>query len=186
MKTKTLLLAIAAMMTLGVSAQSDYSNYLNKAMEKLDAGDCSAAKKLYNVYKELSKDTIISFEALIEDCGNDTIKTYAVGDKIFIKKDIYKVAYVEDGGKHGFAVCEIGSDTLKSEYLSQRLIPTWSEFLCIAENNKILKLEGQYWTSRADGSYTSGNYYYIFGLNGLSSGPAHKYTKYGILLTYRF
>lgn len=153
MKTKLFLFALFAMVALSVSAQSDYSNYLNKAMSKIDEGDCASAKKFYNVYKELSGKSVSSLELLIEDCIGDTAKHYAVGDKIIIDKNIYKVAYVEDNGKHGFAVCEMGSGPLTDDMLKNRLIPTLSEFDLIKENNEILKLNGQYWSPSVRSGY---------------------------------
>lgn len=153
MKTKLFLFALLAMAALSVSAQSDYSNYLNKAMSKIEDGDCVSAKKFYNVYKELSGKSVSSIEILIEDCIGDTAKHYNVGDKIIIDKNIYKVAYVEDNGKHGFAVCEMGSGHLTDEMLDKRLIPTFSEFNLIKENNDILKLDGTYWTPSVRSGY---------------------------------
>ena len=50
MKTKFFLLALFATFALSISAQTDYSNYLSKAMAKLEEGDCASAKKFYNVY----------------------------------------------------------------------------------------------------------------------------------------
>ena len=51
---KTLLLMILVLVGGSISAQSDYSNYLNKALEKLEAGECESAQRFYNIYKELS------------------------------------------------------------------------------------------------------------------------------------
>ena len=57
MKKRTLLFVICALFTYVVNAQSDYSSYLNKAMAALEEGNCESAKKLYNVYKDLSGDS---------------------------------------------------------------------------------------------------------------------------------
>lgn len=54
--------------TVYVSAQRDYSEYLDTVMVKLKAGDCNAAQKFYNVYKDLTGNTKSSIEVLIEDC----------------------------------------------------------------------------------------------------------------------
>ena len=165
-------------------AQSDYSSYLDKALQKLESGDCDGAQKMYNVYKDLTGNTSASVERLIADCQHDTTKTYKVGDRIVIDGNFYKVAYVEDGGKRGFAVCEMGSGPLKKEYLEQRKIPTWSEFNLIKENNKILKLDGRYWADR-----TSGSSYYVYRLaEGVSSGGDYYPMSYSrdILFIYRF
>ena len=54
---------------IGIFAMAqDYSEYLDLAMEKLKAKDCDAAQKYYNVYKDLSKQSLPSVEVLIEDC----------------------------------------------------------------------------------------------------------------------
>lgn len=69
MKNKLFLLAFFCMCVFGVNAQSDYSSYLNKALEKLEAGDCEAGRRFYNVYKELSGKSVLSVEELISDCS---------------------------------------------------------------------------------------------------------------------
>lgn len=176
MKTKTLLHALFVMVPFCMYAQSDYSNYLNKAMSKLEEGDCVTAQKFYNVYKELSRNTVSSFEVLLEDCHNDTAKTYVVGNVMMVKNEVYKVAYVQEGGKHGFAIREMGSGPLKPEYISQQKIPTWSEFLLIEENNSILKLDGKYWTPRSTyyvNRKDSPNLYYYYGLGSQSTKSSY-------------
>ena len=187
MKTKTLLFAFFAAVAFNLNAQDgnvqkDYSHYLDKAMEKLDNGDCSAAQKLYNVYKELSKDPILSFEDLIEDCrSNDTVTKYAVGDKIKIKKDIYTVVHVEDGGKHGFAVCEYGSGTFDEKWNSDRLIPTSTEFSIMIENK--IKLHGRYWSTNVS---SSGKDVWCYGFGEFEGEWINKNETSGILFIYRF
>lgn len=182
MKAKSFFFAVFAMFVISANAQSDYSIYLNKALEKLESNDCEAARKSYNLYKELSGKSVSSLEVLIADCSKDTLKTYAVGDKIFIKNDIYTVAHVEEGGKHGFAVCEIGSGPLKEEMISKRLIPTWSEFNLIKENNNKLKLEGQYWTP----TYNGNSSYKAYGLGSKSHTSGSMSYNFDILYIYRF
>lgn len=178
MKKRNLFFVICALFTYVVNAQSDYSSYLNKAMAALEEGNCESAKKLYNVYKDLSGDSKSSVEALIDNCKSEGTKTFAIGDKIMVDGKIYKVAYVEDGGKHGFAVCENGSGTKPKN----DVIPTWSEFKLIKKANKTLKLCGSYWSTRASGS----NYHYVFGLGGRGSGERRDDYTYDILLIYRF
>ena len=69
---KALKYTMALAMLLGIGtlavAQSNYSEYLDLAMEKLKAQDCDAAQKYYNVYKELAGKSVSSMEVLIEDC----------------------------------------------------------------------------------------------------------------------
>lgn len=160
-------------------AQSDYSSYLNDALEMLKSGNCESAQKFYNVYKELSGDEKPSVQILIDDCQKGDSKSYAIGDKIIRDGLIYKVAYVEDGGKHGFAVCENGSGK-KPE---NSRIPTWAEYKLIKENNKILKLCGKYWSTRR-GFYS--NEHFVFGLGGRPSGYYSDSDIFDILLIYRF
>ena len=63
---------------------------------------------------------------------------------------IYKVAYVEDGGAHGFAVCEMGSGPFDSS--NSKRLPTLSELMLIKEKNNILRLYGSYWSSNSCGN----------------------------------
>ena len=186
MKTKKLLLALFFIVPFCMYAQSDYSNYLNKAMSKLEEGDCATAQKFYNVYKELSGNTVSSFEVLLKDCQNDTTKIYAVGNVMVVNNEVYKVAYIQEGGKHGFAVREMGSGPLKPEYIQQQKIPTWSEFLLIKENNTILKLDGQYWTPRYYGTYNNINQYSVFGLGSRGDTWWSQTHTCDILFIYRF
>lgn len=183
MKTRTFLLALFAMVAFGVNAQTDYSNYLNKAMQKLDEGDCTAAEKQYNVYKEMTGNYVASIEELIADCKKTpptTNKKYAVGDKIIIDGKIYKVAYIEDGGLHGFAVCENGS----GKKPSNDIIPTWAEYKLIKKANKTLKLSGRYWSTRAYNSNYSRHF--VCGIGGFSSFDVSDSDVYDILLIHRF
>ena len=93
MKTKIILLPLIIACALSVQAQSDYESYINKAMEKLEIGDCEGAQKYYNVFKDLSNTTKASIEVLINDCKQN--KVYAINDKITINGNIYKVAHIE-------------------------------------------------------------------------------------------
>jgi hypothetical protein len=181
MKLKALFFALIAMLAFTVNAQTDYSHYLNKAMQKIDEGDCEAAQKFYNVYKEMAGNSVASIEELIADCKDTpptTNKKYAVGDKIILDGKIYKVAYIEDGGLHGFAVCENGS----GKKPSNDIIPTWAEYKLIKKANKTLKLSGRYWSTRA---YNSTRHF-VCGIGGFSSFDASDSDVYDILLIYRF
>lgn len=179
MKTK-LLFAFCVLFVCNVAAQSDYSSYLTQSMDELKKGNCEGAQKWYNVYKELSGESKPSVQVMIDDCIQkvNEEKSYSIGDKIKIDNKIYKVAYVEDGGKHGFAVCENGSGSKPDN----SVIPTWAEFKLIDKNNKVLKLCGKYWSTRCD----SGNWYYTYGLGGRGSGSHNSGSTYDILLIYRF
>lgn len=134
----------------GANAQSDHSTYFDKAMEKIEAGDCNAAQKYYNIYKELTDKSISSFEKLIADCQKD--KSYTVGDVMIVNGDEYKVAYVRDKGKHGLAVLEKGWErinkevTVKTEYVDRKGIPTLEELKEIYKNRDILGMYGRYWS----------------------------------------
>lgn len=189
MKTKTILLALFFTVPFCMYAQSyapsDYSNYLNKAMSKLEEGDCATAQKFYNVYKDLSGKAVSSIEILLADCRNDTTKTYAVGDVMMVNNEVYKVAYIQQGGKHGFAVREIGAGPLKPEYRHQQKIPSWSEFLLIKQNNSVLKLDGQYWTQRTHFSNDS-TAYECFGLGSYGNYWYRQADRRDILFIHRF
>lgn len=49
-------------------AQSDASEYLKKAMQKLESGDCDGAQRMYNVYKELTSESVGYIEKAIQEC----------------------------------------------------------------------------------------------------------------------
>ncbi len=184
MKTKLFLFALLAMAALSVSAQSDYSNYLNKAMEKLDEGDCSSAQKFYNVYKELSGRSVSSIELLLADCTRSASKTYAINDKIKIGNYIYRVAYIEDEGKHGFAIYDLGSGPITDEMLTNRQLPTRSEMAIIASKAKDLKLDASlyYWTLDKRSSSTN----YIYKLTSKDTSWDYTSNSQATLLIYRF
>lgn len=145
-------------------AQTDSLFYLNKAMSKLEAGDCEAARKYYKVYKEVynGNKPIQSIEVLLEECTKDT---FAVGETIMKDGRKYIVAYTRDGGKHGFAVSNegwyhlddykyyYGTDkygATKYEYYStvieRRGIPTLDELKEIYKNRDKLRLYDIYWS----------------------------------------
>jgi hypothetical protein len=68
MKTRTFLLALFAMVAFGLNAQTDSTYYLHKALQKLEEGDCEAAQKSYNIYKELDGEEKPSVQISIDDC----------------------------------------------------------------------------------------------------------------------
>ena len=147
MKAKLLISVLLVMMACAVYAQ-DYSSYLNKAMEKLEAGDCRGAQNLYNVYKELSGKSMSSVEVLIADCNRSSEKTYSVGDTMHVGKEVYEVAFVRDGGRHGFAICNLGWGYLSSykNNISRQEIPTLDELKIIYQSRDILRMYNKYWS----------------------------------------
>lgn len=69
MKKQIILLLLILPMSL--VAQTDYSEYLDSTLVNLKKGNCDAAQKFYNVYKELAGDSKPSIEVLIEDCKKE-------------------------------------------------------------------------------------------------------------------
>ena len=170
-----------------VSAQTDYTDYLDKALKELETGDCDAAQKFYNVYTELSGKTVTSVEVLLADCGKE--KTYKVGDYIKVGDEKYQVAYIRDGGKHGLAVLNKGWQSMHSNvdtYITRKGIPTLEEMKLIYSNRDIVRLYDIYWTcSRNPSSYSYKYYVCDFSTNTISEAD---YTRAAgvILLIHRF
>ena len=50
----------------------DYSNYLQKARQRIAEGDCDGAQRCYNVYKDLTNKTDKDVERQIRECKGDT------------------------------------------------------------------------------------------------------------------
>lgn len=161
--------------------QSDYSEYINKAIEKLEAGDCVAAQKFYNMYKELSGQTSSNLEKRLIDCLKEDKQTYHIGDimpmtyhqnvkftylsgkeenKEFKNQYKGRIAFLEDGGEHGFAVYYIGPGHLtqtvefggKVVHSLPWPVPSLSEFQLMMPNIDILGIkEGEeFWTSSSN------------------------------------
>ena len=169
-----------------VVAQTDYSDYLDKALKELEAGDCDAAQKFYNVYTELSGKKVTSVEVLLSDCGKE--KTYKVGDYIKVGNDRYQVAYIRDGGKHGLAVLNKGWQSLYYDYdiyITRKGIPTLEEMKLIYSNRDIVRLYDIYWTCTAKSD--SRNYYSIVDFATGKIDYAYYQSQKGvILLIHRF
>lgn len=185
MRLRNLLFVLFALLAFQMNAQSDYSSYLNLAMERLEAGDCVSAQKLYNVYKELSGEEKPSVQILIDDCNkkNDKNKVYKINDKIEIDGRIYKVAHVEDKGKHGFAICDMGGGPITNDMISQRLLPTRSEMRIIIRNRlKINLTSGKYWTM----DKSDKNHYFYWNNEWSDWYSGDQYDSHGILFIYRF
>ena len=186
MKRIILLFSILTIMVC-VSAQADYSDYLDKALKELEFGNCDAAQKFYNVYKELSGKTVTSVEVLLADCGKE--KTYKVGDYIQVGDEKYQVAYIRDGGKHGLAVLNKGWQSMygKSDiYITRKGVPTLEEMKLIYSNRDIVRLYDIYWTCSRNPSSSSYKYYvFDFSTNKIDEAD---YTRVAgiILLIHRF
>lgn len=160
MKRILLLFSIITIMVY-VSAQTeDYSKYLNNALEKLESGECDAAQKYYNVYKELAGKSVASVEVLLAECGKEP--TCKVGDYIKVGDEKYQVAYIRDGGKHGLAVLNKGWQAMsdkKDLYITRKGIPTMEEMKLIYSNRDIVRLYDIYWTCSRN---SSSSYYYYY------------------------
>lgn len=201
MKTHLIIASIFTAFAITCNAQSDYSSYLNKTMEKLEAGDCEGAQKIYNVYKELSGSTVLSIEEMISDCGKE--KKYKVGDLINVNGEEYTVAYTRDEGEHGFAIFNEGWGWLESDdrsrynsercekYLYQKGVPTLDELRQIYANKDILKLYDTYWTCEDVPKRGYSKYYQVYVID-FSTGKKEKREpdsngqKAVILLIHRF
>ena len=151
MKTRFPLLAFFSLFAFYVNAQSDYSSYLNKAMEKLEVGDCDDAQKWYNVYKELSGESKPSVQVLIDDCKNAKVKKYSIGEELKQHGCSFKVAYLDSSNEHGFAIYERTSSskflTNSDKFYYDAHLITLSELSKIIPNRHLLGLRGSYWTA---------------------------------------
>ncbi len=187
MKTRTLFLALLSTFAYCAYAQTESAEYLSKAMASMNSGDCRSALMFYNVYKDLDGKPLSSFERLIEDCvnGNDSTKTFNVGDVIRIGNDLYTVAYTTNKGKHGFAICEMGSGPITKELIKERKIPTWSEFEIMKTNNSIIKLSGSYWTTEP-ANCSNCECYKVFGLGSFGNAQDCAQNRRSIIYIHRF
>ena len=70
MKKVSIVGFILVSIAFNVNAQTDDSTYLNKTIERLEAGDCQGAQRFYNVYKELSNRSVKYLEKSIDECFN--------------------------------------------------------------------------------------------------------------------
>lgn len=189
---KLLSFVLFLMMAFSMCAQTDYSEYLNKAMEKLEAGDCAAAQRFYNVYKELAERSVSSIEALIADCMNEL----HIGDVMDVNGERYIIAYLMDNKQHGFAIKDIGVQSLNycfNDYIKEHQIPTWEELDIIYKNNQYIGLTGQYWSRTESEEYrftgeAAGLYCVFLVKDFISDKTIHTdcRSKSGVLLLYRF
>lgn len=186
MKTKTLILALLAIVSFNLNAQDEYSNYLNKAFEKLEEGDCKAAQKFYNVYKELSEKSVVSFEVLLEECVGE--KKYSVGDNMIVNGQTYTVAYTRDEGRHGLAIFKKGWDSLTNNlelYITRKGIPTIEELDLIYANKDKVGLFDVYWSCSKTSGCAPTCYAYKDFATGKGDHTFGDNTRF-ILLIYRF
>lgn len=185
MKRIVLLFSILSI-AVSVSAQTNYSEYLDKALKELEDGNCDAAQKFYNVYKELVGKTITSVEVLLADCGK--APTYKVGDYIKVGDEKYQVAYIRDSGKHGLAVLNKGWQSMYGKndiYITRKGVPTLEEMKLIYSNRDIVRLYDIYWTcTKKDNSSC---YYTVYDFStGKIDYADYTYSKGIILLIHRF
>lgn len=186
-----ILLFCMTFMLASVSAQTDYSEYLNRAMEKLEEGDCVAAQKFYNVNKELTLKSVSSVEALIADCT----KELHLGDVIDVNGEQYIIAHLMENKLHGFAIRDYGIYAMSQSQIKQlkdeQKIPTWEELMIVYKNNQYIGLTGRYWSEtmkKYEGNVYSG-YTFYYGVKDFLSGKefiADSDLKYGVLLIHRF
>ena len=126
------------------NGQSNPQDYLDMAKEKLEAGDCDAAQRLYNVYKSLSGRTSSTLEVAIKDCvENNKPKSYRIGDdaKDLVGESGFKIAYLDDSGKHGFAIKFWGNQRGPTSKP-----PTRNDCKVMYNRRITLGLSGEYWT----------------------------------------
>lgn len=158
-----------AMFSFSANAQTDdYSSYLTRAWECLDSGNCDAAQRNYNVYKEMTGNSNPSLENAINNCQNPpqlpVKKTYNVGDnaKDIVGTDDYIIAYLDSSGEHGFAIRK-GTGKYESTWYASSSAPSISELRLLYNNRYVLNLTGEYWSSTmVDGSgsaFTMPKYY---------------------------
>ena len=146
-------------------AQSDPKLYIDKVMEKLESADCDGARKFYNVYKELSGNSMNSIEEMLSDCWKT--KTYSVGDIMMVGTSKYIVAYTRDGGAHGLAVYNRGWAALDCnfcDYIAKKRVPTLEELELIYTNRDKIRFYDIYWScsrvDKNDKACRNGSYYY--------------------------
>ena len=188
MVSRLLLFVLFANIAFEANAQSNPQVYLDKAINKLETGDCAAAQSFYNIYKELSGKSIPSVEAMINDCKN----ILHIGDTINVHGEKYTVAFLTSNKKHGFAIRDIGVHSIDNpntlKYLSEQMIPTSAEMDTIYNKNKHIGLTGRYWSSSADSYVGSGPWKYLF-LKDFLTGKtivSDQRNKNRILLIHRF
>lgn len=173
-------------------AQTDSLLYLNKALAKLEAGDCEAARKFYNVYKEVynNNKSVPSVELLLDEC---TKEMYSVGETITKNGVKYIVAYTRDGGKHGLAVYNKGwgaiddlwNDAVFDKYVTRKGIPTLEELKLIYNNRDVIRFYDIYWSCTPK-AYGSRQYIVIDFSTGKVDEKYKERADGVILLVYRF
>ena len=173
-----------------ISSSDKYAFYLDKALEKLEAGDCEDAQKSYDVYKELTGDKKPSVEVLIAECIANPEKTYKLGDQISVDGKDYTVAYIRDNGKHGLAVYNTGWHSISESDRAMKTIPTFNELELIYNNRDEVRLFDIYWSCSRTSSFSDDHGYYKYKCKDFSTGKVinvlSKYAKAVKLLIHRF
>ncbi len=186
MRTKAIIFVVLIAISASSSAQSDYSSYLNKALEKLEAGDCEAGRRFYNVYKELSGKSVLSVEELISDCSRSA--GYKLGDIITVGDEKYTVVYIRDNGQHGYAVLDKGWIGMQWTDISKKSVPTLQEMKQIYSNRDAVRMYDIYWTCTQDEtSRYSTNYTYMDFSTGITKSAYYSNENEAkVILIHRF
>lgn len=191
MKKQIILVALLVLLAFNLKAQVPDPTYLNKALQQLESKNCDAAQMYYNAYKELTGDSKPSVQALIDECFGNPDKTYKLGYQITVEEITYTVAYVRDGGKHGFAIYNKGWNAITSNgeekqmYIVQKGIPTFDELKLLYQNRDAVRLYDIYWSCSED----TENSYKCKTLDfstGVSDGKYSYQKNAVVLLIHRF
>ena len=144
-----------------------------KIVEALLQGDCDKAQRNYYIWKDLTAQTNLVFEAEIKDCKNDTekekpiqsqteTKTYKKGDlKIGQEFQGGRIVYLDKSGIHGWivtitdvtqeAVCwSTANETCQKLTLGGNTnwrLPSRNELEIILKNKKLFGMYSEYWSS---------------------------------------
>lgn len=193
MKSLKFTMILAMLLGIGTFAVAqDYSEYLNAAKRLLKEEKCDDAKKNYDVYVRLTGQTVSWLSSDINDCitRKSKPKTYNIGDdaKDFVGYSGYKIAYLDESGKHGFAV-RPGTVYEYSEYaISDVAI---DELRLMYNNKHSLGLYGEYWSSTkvpGTGSAFTMEKYYTFNFSTRTTNERRsgRKEKYKVLNIKRF
>ena len=150
---KLLLFFACSLLSLAVSSQTA-DDYLSKAITKLNEGNCESAQKFYNVYKSLSGETSSAVEVAIIDCEkSNKPRNFRIGDDAedLVGSSGFKIAYLDDSGKHGFAIKYVGAQRGPTNEP-----PSRNDCKLMYNHRTALGLFGEYWTGERNwwGYYT--------------------------------
>ena len=145
---KFFVMVFALLAFIPVVQAQDYDFYLQRVLQRIDEGDCEGAQKNYNVYKEMTGKTMASVEEMIADCLDEN--QFRIGNTINVSGENYIIAYLTENKQHGFAIKDVGINSLATPqtlgYLSDKKIPSLEEMKIIYQNNGNIGLTGSYWT----------------------------------------